>query len=59
MPNSGSQSMDNAASDAMMEFVDIKEDNPEGVKAVEDWVKKWVSTAGFKRLGKILADRWN
>lgn len=51
--------MDNAASDAMMEFVDIKENNPEGVKAVEDWVKKWVSTAGFKRLGKILADRWN
>jgi hypothetical protein len=36
----------------------IREAHPDGVKAVEDWMKKWVSSAGYKRLGKILADRW-
>ena len=59
MANSSSQSMDEAASDAMMDFEDIKEKYPDGVKAVEDWMKKWFLKAGYKRLGKILADRWN
>jgi len=59
MPNTSSQSMDEAASNAMMELDGIKENNPDGVKAVEDWMKKWYHTAGYKRLGKILADRWN
>ena len=59
MPNSTQQSMDDAASNAMMELEDIKEKNPDGVKAVEDWMKKWYQSAGYKRLGKILADRWN
>ena len=53
------QSMDDAASEAMIEFEDIKEKHPEGVIAVEDWMKKWYLKAGYKRLGKILADRWN
>lgn len=51
--------MDDAASEAMMEFEDIKEKHPDGVIAVEDWMKKWYLKAGYKRLGKILADRWN
>ncbi len=59
MPDSNSQSMDYAASDAMMEIVDIKENNLEGLIAVEDWMKKWILKAGYKRLRKILADRWN
>ncbi|MFC2056424.1 hypothetical protein ACFLTO_02505 [Chloroflexota bacterium] len=59
MANSSPQKMDEAASFAMLELDDIKEKNPDGVKAVEDWVKKWYQTAGYKRLGKILADRWN
>lgn len=53
------QSMDDAASEAMMEFGDIKENHPDGVIAVEDWMKKWYLKAGYKRLGKILADRWD
>ena len=44
---------------AMSELETIREEHPDGVKAVEDWVKKWVPSAGYKRLGKILADRWN
>ena len=58
MANSSPETMDNAANDAMMELEDIKENQPDGVKAVEEWMKKWVPKAGYKRLGKILADRW-
>ncbi len=50
--------MDEAANKAQEELDDIREKNEEGVKAVEDWVKKWVRTAGYKRLAKILAGRW-
>lgn len=50
--------MDEAANETMMELEDIKEKYPDGVRAVEDWMKKWVPSAGYKRLGKILADRW-
>ena len=53
-----SSKMDNAANDASLELEDIRENHPDGVKAVEDWVQKWVSSAGYKRLGKILAGRW-
>ena len=59
MANSSSQSMDEAASDALVELEGIKEKQPEGVKAIEDWMKKWYRLAGYKRLGKILADRWD
>jgi hypothetical protein len=52
------EKMNNAANDAQEEFEKIKEQHAEGVKAVEDWVKKWVSSAGYKRIGKILAGRW-
>jgi hypothetical protein len=52
------EKMNTAANDAQEEFEKIKETHPEGVKAVEDWVKKWVSSAGYKRIGKILAGRW-
>ena len=58
MPNFDPEAMDNAANDASIELERIREQHPDGVKAVEDWVKKWVSSAGYKRLGKILADRW-
>jgi hypothetical protein len=50
--------MDNAAKEAEAELEKIKEQNPEGVKVIQEWVKKWVSSAGYKRLGKILAGRW-
>jgi hypothetical protein len=53
-----SSKMDNAANDASLELEDIREKHQDGVEAVEDWVKKWVSTAGYKRLGKILAGKW-
>ena len=58
MADFDSSKMDNAANDALTELETIREGHPDGVKAVEDWVKKWVSTAGYKRLGKILAGRW-
>ncbi len=58
MSNFDPQAMDKAADDASTELEAIREEHPDGVKAVEDWVKKWVSSAGYKRLGKILADRW-
>ena len=54
-----SSKMDDAANDALSELETIREEHPDGVKAVEDWVQKWVSSAGYKRLGRILADRWN
>ena len=59
MPNSTSQSMDEAANNALIELEGIKEKHPDGVEAVEDWMKKWYRSAGYKRLGRILADRWD
>ena len=52
------KAMDDAANDASLEIETIREEHPDGLKAVEDWMKKWVPSAGYKRLGKILADRW-
>ena len=54
-----SSKMDKAANDASLELEEIREKHPDGVQVVEEWVKKWVSSAGYKRLGKILADRWS
>ncbi|UCE18587.1 MAG: hypothetical protein JSV84_17330 [Gemmatimonadota bacterium] len=50
--------MDDAANEASEELETIKEEHPDGVKAVEEWTKRWVKTAGYKRLAKILAGRW-
>ncbi len=59
MSNFDPQVMNDAADKALEELETIREEHPDGVKAVEDWVKKWVSSAGYKRLAKILADRWS
>ena len=59
MPIFDPKPMDKAADDALTELETIREEHPEGVKAIEDWMKRWISSAGYKRLGKILADRWN
>jgi len=59
MANSSRETMDNAANDALIELETIREEHPDGVRAVEDWMKRWVPSAGYKRLGKILAHRWN
>ena len=48
--------MNKAADNASLEIEEIREEHPEGLKAVEDWMKKWTSKAGYKRLGKILTD---
>ncbi len=58
MSDFDSSKMDNAANEASLELEDIREKHPDGVKVIEDWVQKWVSSAGYKRLGKILAGRW-
>jgi hypothetical protein len=50
--------MDDAANDASLELEKIREEYEDGVKAVEEWAKKWVPSAGYKRLAKILAGRW-
>ena len=50
--------MDAAADEAAAELEEIREKHPDGVKAVEDWAKKWYSPAGYKRLGRIMADKW-
>jgi len=50
--------MNEAANDASIEIEEIREKHPEGVKAVEDWMKKWVPSAGYKRLAKVLAGKW-
>lgn len=59
MADFDSSKMDNAANDAAVELETLREKHPDGVNAIEDWVKKWVSSAGYKRLGKILAGRWD
>ncbi|GAI13310.1 unnamed protein product [marine sediment metagenome] len=59
MADFDSSKMDNAANDAVVELETLREKHPDGVTAIEDWVKKWVSSAGYKRLGKILAGRWD
>ena len=59
MTDFDSSKMDDAANDAVIELEIIKGKYPDGVTAIEDWVKEWVPKAGYKRLGKILADRWN
>ncbi len=53
-----SSKMDNAANEASLELEDVREKHPDGAKAIEAWMQKWVSSAGYKRLGKILAGRW-
>ena len=58
MPDSDSQSMDEAANDASIELEAVREEHQEAVKAVEDCMKKWVPSAGYKRLGKILTGKW-
>ena len=58
MPEFDATKMDKAAKEADAELEQIKALHPEGVKAVQDWMKKWFTSAGYKRLGKILADRW-
>ena len=50
--------MDDAANDALIDLEKIKGEYPDGVQSIEDWVKKWVPSAGYKRLAKILAGRW-
>jgi len=50
--------MDKAANEAAEELEKLEEQNPEGVEAVQKWMKKWVMSAGYKRLGKILAGKW-
>jgi hypothetical protein len=59
MSDFDSSKMDEAANNASSELETIREKHPDGVKAVEDWVRRWVSSAGYKRLGRILADRWD
>jgi len=39
--------MDDAANDASLELEEIREKYEDGVKAIEDWAKKWVPTAGY------------
>jgi hypothetical protein len=50
--------MDKAANEAEVELDKIEEEYPDGVAAIQKWVKKWLMTAGYKRLGKILAGKW-
>jgi hypothetical protein len=50
--------MDDAANDASIELEKTSEEHSDGVKAVQEWMKKWVPSAGYKRLGKILAVKW-
>ncbi len=59
MADFDSSKMDNAANEASLELEEVRGKHPDGVKAIEEWVNKWVSTAGYKRLGKILAGRWD
>ncbi len=59
MADFDSSKMDNAANDAAVELETLREKHSDGVEAIEDWVKKWVSSADYKRLGKILAGRWD
>lgn len=59
MSDFDSSKMDNAANEASLELEEVREKHPDGVNAIEEWVKKWVSSAGYKRLGKILAGRWD
>jgi len=58
MPEFDAKKMNDAANDASLELDTIREQHPEGVEAVEKWVKKWVRSAGYKRLAKILAGKW-
>ena len=52
------KAMNDAANNASIELEDIREAHPEGLLAIEDWMKKWTITAGYKRLGKILNGKW-
>lgn len=52
------QKMNDAANDASLELEKIREEYADGVKAIEDWAKKWIPAAGYKRLAKIIAGRW-
>ena len=51
------------AGEAQIELWEIEEKNPEAVKLVRDWMLKWLKGtpehigAGYKRLGKVLADK--
>ena len=40
------KAMDKAADDASEELDTIREKHSEGVQAVEEWMKKWIPSAG-------------
>ncbi len=50
--------MDDAAIEAGRDWEALKEKYPEATKEVSDFLNKWVSNAGWKRLGKVIAGRW-
>ncbi|MEE8470239.1 MAG: hypothetical protein V3S51_02805 [Dehalococcoidia bacterium] len=58
MPDFDPKKMDDAANDASIELEAVREEHPDGVKAVEEWMREWVSSAGYKRLGTILVGTW-
>ena len=58
MAEFNAKKMDDAANDASLDLEKIREEYSDGVKAIEEWAKKWVPSAGYKRLAKILAGRW-
>ena len=58
MPEFDAKKMDDAANEASLEIEKIREQYPDCAKAIEDWAKKWVPSAGYQRLAKILAGRW-
>ena len=59
MSDFDSSKMDNAANEASLELEEVRDRYPDVVKAVEDWMKKWIPSAGYKRLGKVLTGRWD
>ena len=52
-----SKKMDDAAKEALQEFLLIQEKYPDGLKETRSWVNKWFAKAGYKRLAKIIAGR--
>lgn len=52
------KAMDEAANDASLEWAKIQEKYPEVTQEISDFMNEWYMKAGWKRLAKIIADRW-
>lgn len=52
------KAMDEAANDFSLEWYKIKEKHPEITTEISNLLNEWYMKAGWKRIAKVIANRW-